>query len=134
MEPSPVLTTVASPAKSRRAAPPRPPDARYRQVQAFAQLVDQDFRSQKTVRDYAERLRVTPNHLNALCRRLLNQTASGLLHARVVAEAQLLLRQSDASVAAVAQALGFADTSYFGRYFKKYVRQTPTAFREAGPR
>ena len=34
-------------------------------------------------------------------------------------------------VAAIAAALGFDDASYFCRYFKKYARQTPLAFRQA---
>ncbi|MCC3153200.1 helix-turn-helix domain-containing protein [Hymenobacter sp. BT770] len=106
-------------------------DERHRQVRAFAHLVDQQFRTLKTVSGYAAQLSLSPNHLNALCRRLLHQTASDVLHARIVAEAQRLLTQSVSSVAAIAAALGFADASYFCRYFKKYVRQTPLAFREA---
>lgn len=54
-----------------------------------------------------------------------------MLHARIVAEAQKLLTHTDHSVAAIAAALGFDDASYFCRYFKKYVRQTPLAFRQA---
>ncbi|SHM21638.1 AraC-type DNA-binding protein [Hymenobacter psychrotolerans DSM 18569] len=106
-----------------------PPDERYRQVQAFAQLVDQQFRTLKTVSAYAEQLALSPNHLNALCRRRLHRTASDVLHARIVAEAQQLLTHTEYSVAAIAQALGFDDASYFSRYFKKYVRQTPVAYR-----
>lgn len=105
--------------------------AQHRQVRAFTNLVDQHFRTLKSVRAYAAQLRITPNHLNALCRRLLHHTASEVLHARVVAEARQLLTQSGASVAAIAAALGFADASYFARYFKKYVHQTPLAFRQA---
>lgn len=107
-----------------------PPINRYRQVRAFTQLVEQHFRTLKSVQAYADRLRITPNHLNALCRRLLQQTASEVLHDRVVAEAQQLLTQSSASVAAIATALGFDDASYFARYFKKYVGQTPMVFRQ----
>lgn len=100
-------------------------------MRAFARLLDQHFRQHKTVRFYAQQLHLTPNHLNAVCRRLLARTASDLIHERVVAEAQRLLRHSAHPVAQIADALGFDDTSYFSRYFRKYAGQPPEAFRQA---
>jgi AraC family transcriptional activator of pobA len=100
-------------------------------VRDFVQLVDQQFRMLKKMSAYAEQLSLSPNYLNALCRRLLHQTASDVLHARIVAEAQQLLTRTENTVAAIAQAQGFDDAWYFCRYFKKYVRQTPLAFRGA---
>nr|WP_277881619.1 helix-turn-helix transcriptional regulator [Hymenobacter cyanobacteriorum] len=130
MESAPFSLSELTSVSNRSLAQPLPSDERYRQVRAFAQLVDQQFRTLKTVSAYAEQLALSPNHLNALCRRLLHQTASDVLHARIVAEAQQLLARTNDSVAAIAAALGFDDASYFCRYFKKYVRQTPLAFRE----
>ncbi|SNR51480.1 MULTISPECIES: AraC family transcriptional regulator [Hymenobacter] len=99
------------------------------QVREFGLLLNQHFRTEKTVRYYAEQLHLTANHLNAICRRILNKTASDLIHERVVAEARRLLTHTGQSVAQVADAVGFEDASYFARYFKKYVGQTPEAFR-----
>ncbi|QIL75129.1 AraC family transcriptional regulator [Hymenobacter sp. HDW8] len=98
-------------------------------IREFGRLLSQHFRTEKTVGYYAERLSLTGNHLNAICRRLLNKTASALIHERVVAEAKRQLKHSAHSVAQVADALGFEDASYFTRYFKKYTGQTPEAFR-----
>lgn len=100
-------------------------------MRAFSQLLDAHFRTAKTVRFYADRLALTANHLNALCRRVLNQTASDLIHERVITEAQRRLAHSADTVGQVADALGFEDPSYFARYFKKYVGQTPEAFRQS---
>jgi AraC-like DNA-binding protein len=100
-------------------------------VRTFSQLLDAHFRTQKTVGYYADRLAVTANHLNALCRRVLNQTASALIHERVATEAQRRLAHSADTVAQVADYLGFDDPSYFARYFKKYVGQPPEAFRQS---
>ncbi|TGE21302.1 helix-turn-helix domain-containing protein [Hymenobacter aquaticus] len=99
------------------------------QVRAFGLLLDEHFRTEKSVRFYAASLALTANHLNAICRRILNKTASDLIHERVVAEAKRQLTHSAQSVAQVADALGFEEASYFARYFKKYVGQTPEAFR-----
>lgn len=100
------------------------------QVRVFSQLLDAHFRNEKSVRYYADRLALTPNHLNALCRRIVNKTASDLIHERVITEAQRLLAHSTQSVSQIADQLGFEDASYFTRYFKKYVGQTPEPFRQ----
>lgn len=131
-DPAPLPLPAGAPVGLASLELPLPPDGQHSQVQAFVQLVDQQFRTLKTVSAYAAQLSVSPNHLNALCRRRLHQTASNVLHARIVTEAQLLLlARPEHSVAAIAAALGFADASYFCRYFKKYVHQTPRAFRES---
>lgn len=103
-----------------------------RQIRQFGALLNQHYRTKRGVRDYAALLHLTANYLNALCRRVLGQTASDLIHARVVLEAQRLLTHSALSVAQVADELGFEDPSYFGRYFRKYVGQSPEAFRQRG--
>ncbi|MGI4866463.1 MAG: helix-turn-helix domain-containing protein [Janthinobacterium lividum] len=102
------------------------------QIRQFGALLNQHYRTQRSVRDYAALLHLTANYLNALCRRVLGQTASDLIHARVVLEARRLLTHSTLSVAQVADELGFEDPSYFGRYFRKYVGQSPEAFRQNG--
>ena len=100
------------------------------QLREFGALLNQHYRRYRAVRDYAERLHLTPNYLNALCRRVLGRTASALIHARVVLEAQRLLSHTALTVNQVADELGFDDPSYFGRYFRKYAGHTPEAFRQ----
>ncbi|MDQ2794586.1 MAG: AraC family transcriptional regulator [Bacteroidota bacterium] len=100
------------------------------QIRQFGALLNEHYRSRRGVREYAELLHVSANHLNALCRRVLNKTASDLIHERTTTEAQRLLSHSALGVAQVAYELGFADASYFGRYFRKYTGRTPEAFRQ----
>lgn len=106
------------------------PSHGLQQVRTFSHLLDEHFRTEKSVRFYADRLSLTANHLNALCRRIVNQTASDLIHERVIVEAQRLLAHSTQTVSQIADQLGFEDASYFTRYFKKYVGQTPEPFRQ----
>ncbi|GAA4374811.1 AraC family transcriptional regulator [Hymenobacter koreensis] len=116
-----------------RAYPPAPAaETKHalQQVREFGTLLNQHYRTRRTVQEYADLLHLTPNHLNAVCRRTLNKTASALIHERVVVEAQRLLRHSALSVAQVAYELGFEDASYFTRYFRKYTGRTPEAFRQ----
>ncbi|MDQ2795419.1 MAG: AraC family transcriptional regulator [Bacteroidota bacterium] len=100
------------------------------QIRQFGALLNEHYRTLRGVREYAELLHVSANHLNAVCRRVLNKTASNLIHERIITEAQRLLSHSALGVAQVAYELGFADASYFGRYFRKYAGSTPEAFRQ----
>ncbi|MBJ6110234.1 helix-turn-helix domain-containing protein [Hymenobacter sp. BT523] len=100
------------------------------QIRQFGALLNEHYRTRRSVRDYAELLHLTANHLNALCRRVLNKTASALIHERVITEARRLLSHSALSVAQVGYELGFEDSSYFVRYFRKYAGTTPEAFRQ----
>ncbi len=100
------------------------------QIRAFGALLNRHYRTRRSVRAYAELLHLTPNYLTALCRRVLNKTASDLIHERVVVEARRLLSYSALGVAQVAYELGFEDASYFVRYFHKYAGTTPEAFRQ----
>jgi AraC family transcriptional activator of pobA len=111
-------------------AAPAPAAALGRQqVREFSRLLNQHFRHEKTVAFYAEQLNVTPNHLTAICQRVVGHPARDLILARVMAEAQRLLHHSADSIAQLALALGYDDASYFSRAFKKHVGLTPEVFR-----
>jgi AraC family transcriptional activator of pobA len=99
------------------------------QMRAFSALLNEYFREAKTVGFYADKLHVTPNHLTAICQRVVGHPARGLILDRMMAEAQRLLRHSAGPVAEIAAALGYDDASYFSRAFKKHVGLTPDTFR-----
>ncbi|SDC38916.1 AraC family transcriptional regulator [Niabella drilacis] len=93
-------------------------------------LIDVHYRSIRLPKEYADLLYITPNHLNALCRDLLGQTAGELIRNRVLLEAKRLLINENKTVAEIAYELNFQDNSYFNRFFKKYEGVTPDEFRK----
>lgn len=46
-------------------------------------------------------------------------------------DAKRLLQATDLNVSEIADRLGFSNSSFFGRYFKKNAGMTPLAFRQA---
>lgn len=73
----------------------------------------------------------TPNHLSALFRNELHDTpASYFLHLKM-AHACEQLRQSDATIAAIAEGLGFEDAFYFSRCFRRCYGLSPSEYRKA---
>ena len=81
-------------------------------------------------KDYASLLYITPNHLNALCKELLGESAGELIRKRIILEAKRLLVIKDYSIAEVAYELNFNDNSYFTKFFKKIEGMTPEDFRK----
>ncbi len=97
----------------------------------FMALINRHYRSMRLPREYAELLYITPNHLNALCQDLLGKTAGEVIRERVLLEAKRLLTNEQKTVAQIAAELNFPDNSYFSRFFRKYVSQTPEEFRKS---
>lgn len=98
----------------------------------FHALVNVHFRERKQVAQYAEVLGVTANHLNQAVRSATGATASDTIHERLFLESRRLLLHTSQSVAAIAQDLGFRESSYFNRFFKRMAGTTPRAFRLQG--
>lgn len=96
----------------------------------FKQLVATSLRTTHRVRDYADWLHISPNHLGKCVRRVTGKSPARWLEESFVLEAKVLLFQSGWSVGDVAAAVGLEDASYFSRLFKKHTGLTPLAFRK----
>lgn len=116
------------------AVPPDRPRASVRLAEAYAALVERDFRTGKGVADFAADLGVTPTHLTRVCNETCGRGAHELLQDRVLFEARRLLGESDLAVKEIAQTLGFTSAAYFTRAFQAHTGLTPTDFRAAGER
>lgn len=95
----------------------------------FQKLIEDNFKTIRLPKDYAGLLYITPNHLNALCKDYLGISAGEVIRNRIILEAKRLLINFNLSVGDIALELNFPDNSYFVKFFKKYTRTTPEAFR-----
>ncbi|WP_343733240.1 helix-turn-helix domain-containing protein [Duganella sp.] len=95
----------------------------------FRAEVEQHYKEQWQVGQYAEVLRVTPTRLNRLCLKLSGKSAFDLTQDRLMLEACRKLTYLPASIASIAYELGFQDPAYFSRLFKKRMGRTPKDFR-----
>lgn len=99
-------------------------------VTLFKKLINDHFISHEPLSFYAERLNISPNHLNAICKKHGGRTASELVNERLLLECKRLLYATDLSIKEISFQLGFADVPYFNRFFKKRAGKTPLAYRE----
>lgn len=100
-----------------------------KKLASFKELIESFYSQHKPVVYYADKLNVSPNYLNALCRRHDGRTAIQLIHARLLLEAKRLLYATDMSIKEVSFYLHFEDVAYFNRFFKKQTQLTPVEYR-----
>jgi AraC family transcriptional activator of pobA len=96
----------------------------------FKDLVAEHYLTKRQVKEYADLLCITPNHLNKVIKKATGKTALDLIFEMLLMEAQVLLKQTDMNIAEIANYLRFEDTSYFSRFFKKHSGVTPVAYRK----
>lgn len=96
----------------------------------FTKLVDAHYKSIHGVKEYADMLHVTPNHLNRLIKKQSQKTASSIIQERLITEMKSLLKYSNKNISEIAFELNFSDVAHFSHYFKQTTLMTPKAFRE----
>jgi len=107
---------------------PRRPCARPL-FQRFEDCLEERFARHHRVAEYAAMLGVSERHLNACVREASGTTARESIRLRQFLEAKRLLVHTRLPVGQVAEQLGFAESSYFIRFFKRHAGATPLAFR-----
>lgn len=107
-----------------------PNQHKKQKVIQFKKLINELYLQHKTVSDYAERLNITPNHLNALCKKHEGRTATQLIQERLLLESKRLLYATDMNIKEISFYLHFEDVPYFNRFFKKQTGFTPIQYRQ----
>ena len=101
------------------------------QLQALENLVEQHYKEHLPVTYYADQLLMSAKHLKEICKRSLGKTTTDLIQERLVLEAKRLLVHSELTSSQIAAELGYFDSTYFYRFFKKHTGRTPEQFRSA---
>ncbi len=96
--------------------------------QQLQQLIDQNYISEKSPKQYAEWLNMSTKHLNRIVQSQLNKTTQTHITDRVILEAKRLLIQTDAPLSDIAYALGYDDYAHFSRLFKTNCGVSPKEF------
>lgn len=95
----------------------------------FKTLVDECYSKWHQVAKYAERLGCTEKSLTRASLMTVGVTAKAFIAARINLEAKRLLAHSDLPITALAEKLGFDETTNFTKFFKREAGFTPSEFR-----
>lgn len=99
----------------------------------FRQLVKEQYKDRKLVKDYATLLNITPLYLNEVMKEISGFAASYWIHQEVIQEAKRLLYYTGLDIKEIAFELGYEDHAYFSRFFKKNTGMTASLFRSRKP-
>jgi len=97
----------------------------------FLQLVEDHYREHWPVSQFAERLGTTEWRLHQIVHVCGNSSPKAVLRMRLLQEARRQLAFSPASVKEISAHLGFADSPYFCRFFRRLAGLTPSEYRQS---
>jgi len=106
------------------------PTDSYQVYMKFIQMVEDNFTVCHTVKNYIERLGVSQTTLNLYVQQYAKTTPLKIINNRIILEAKRLIRYSTLRIKQISFKLGFEDTSYFIKLFKRNVGMSPIEFRE----
>jgi AraC-like DNA-binding protein len=96
--------------------------------------IERDYREPISLKDIAAATGLTPGHLTTTVRRKTGRTVGEWITERRMAEARMLLVQTDVAVHEVARRTGYNDPAYFVRTFRRMHGTTPLRWRRAAGR
>ncbi|MEF3304428.1 helix-turn-helix domain-containing protein [Paenibacillus sp. GYB003] len=101
---------------------------KWRLADILQRHIREHYRRPLQIGELAVLIRRSPNYTISLFKEATGQTPVHYMQQLRIAEARNLLLSTDFTIAEIADYLGFYDTSYFYRTFKKVTGLSPSAF------
>ena len=98
----------------------------------FRTLLTKKFREERSVQYYADTLKISTRHLNAICQRTSGQNAKEIIDHYTIIELQVALMYTHKSFQELVNEFKFPDQSYLNRYFKRHTGYSLSEFRSKG--
>ena len=98
----------------------------------FRVLLSENFRTDRSVQFYADKMRISTRHLNSVCQRASGQNAKEIIDHYTIIELQVALMYTHKSFQELVNDFNFPDQSYLNRYFKRHTGYSLSEFRTNG--
>lgn len=96
----------------------------------FVMLLAANESNNRSVQHFANLLCVSPKYLTSICTQKCGETASELISASITGRIKQLLQYSDKSIKEIASEMNFDNLSFFGKYVKKHLGESPNNYRK----
>lgn len=98
-------------------------------IRKFKKIIESNFTSNLTIKQYAKELGISSAQLNNICRAKVGKSALQIVHERLVLEIKRNLIYTSLTISEIAYNLGFSDPAYFTRFFSKQTGVSPKQYR-----
>ncbi|MFD2147305.1 helix-turn-helix domain-containing protein [Mucilaginibacter antarcticus] len=98
-------------------------------LKRYLTKIEENYQQQHDVATYADMLNLSAGHLSEVVKEQSGKPAIVHIHERLILETKRLLFHTDHSIKEIAFRLGFEEASYFNRFFKRIVGDTPVSYR-----
>ena len=98
----------------------------------FRVLLSENFRMDRSVQFYADKMRISTRHLNSVCQRASGQNAKEIIDHYTIIELQVALMYTHKTFQELVNDFNFPDQSYLNRYFKRHTGFSMSEFRTNG--
>lgn len=100
-----------------------------RPVRAAKEYIARNYMKTLTLEEISKHVHLNASYLSIVFKKETGQNFSDYLTGYRIEMAKNMLRQSDMSIAAISEAVGYADSKYFSRIFTRLVGIKPSAYR-----
>jgi AraC family transcriptional regulator len=101
------------------------------QIRRVTTHVEANLDATITIKDLAALIKVSPSHFSRAFSTSFDETPHGYVMRRRVERAQGLMLTTDASLVQIAADCGLADQAHFSKIFRRFVGESPGAWRRA---
>ena len=98
----------------------------------FRVLLTNNFREDRSVQFYADKMGISTRHLNAICQRASGQNAKEIIDHFTIIELEVSLIYTHKSFQELVNEFHFPDQSYLNRYFKRHTGYSLSEYRSNG--
>ncbi|MBE5990290.1 MAG: AraC family transcriptional regulator [Paenibacillaceae bacterium] len=99
-------------------------------VQSALYFFDHQYYKDIKLKELADELNVSLNHLISVFRKETGITPNSYLQKSRMKQASILLSSTDMTMQEISSSVGVSDANYFIKVFKKYYGETPTNYRK----
>ena len=94
-------------------------------------LLSENYREQRNVEYYAEKLNISSKHLSRVIRNFTGKSVHQWIDEFVALEIKHLLKYSNMSIQQISYHLNFPNPSFMGQYFKRITGMTPGEYKKS---
>ena len=105
--------------------------AQQEKCERFMVLVAKNFKTQRDIGFYADKLCVTSKYLSTMLKQETGMTALDWIEKHVVLYAKSCLSSTSMTIQEISDDLDFPSQSVFGKYFKRVVGMSPKTYRQS---